>query len=92
MIIQKDKYKNDSIKHLKNNYPDKIKNFEAVLPNYMGKNDLKILKKDCRDKWKYLIKKLAYQYEFFNCIDDYQEPVDNLEKGDFFNKLKKQMS
>ena len=54
----------------------------------MGENDLKILKRGFPDKWKYLTKKLAYSYEYFNCIEDYQKPVDGLEKKDFFSKLK----
>ena len=40
------------------------------------------------DKWEYLNKKLVYPYELFNCPDDYQKPVNNLEKEDFFNMLK----
>ena len=44
----------------------------------MGENDLELLKTEFPDKWNYLTKKLAYQYEFFNCIEDYQKPVDNL--------------
>ena len=52
------------------------------------KTILKILKTGFADKWKYLTKKLAYPYECFNSIDDYQKPVDNLEKKDFFSKLK----
>ena len=32
--------------------------------------------------------KLAYPYEYFNSIDDYQKPVDNLKKEHFFSKLK----
>ena len=54
----------------------------------MGENDLKILKTGFPDKWKGLTKKLAYPYEFFNCIEDYQKPVNNLKKEDFFSKLK----
>ena len=54
----------------------------------MGQNDRKILKTGFPDKWKFLTKKLAYPYEYFNSIDDYQKPVDNLEKKDFFSKLK----
>ena len=53
----------------------------------MGENDLKILKTGFPDKLKYLTKKLAYTYEFFNCSEDYQKPVDNLKKEDFFSKL-----
>ena len=49
---------------------------------------LKFLKTGFPDKWKYLTKQLAYPYEYFKSIDDYQKPVDNLKKEDFFNKLK----
>ena len=54
----------------------------------MGDNDLKLLKTTFLDKWEYLSKKLAYPYEFFNCIEDYQRSVHNLKKEDFFSKLK----
>ena len=54
----------------------------------MGENDLKILKTGFPDKWKFLTKKLAYSYEDFSSIDDYQKPVDNLKKKDFFSKVK----
>ena len=77
-----------TIKNLKKYYPDKTKNLEEALLNYMGENDLKKLKTGFPDKWKYLTKKLAYPYECFNCIEDYQKPVDNLKKEDFFSKLK----
>ena len=40
------------------------------------------------DKWKILSKNLAYPYEYFNSPDDYQKPVNNLRKADFFSKLK----
>ena len=72
---------------LKKDYPEEIKNLEALL-DYMGENDLKILKTGFPNKWKYLINKIAYPYEYFNSIDDYQKPVDNLKKEDFFSKLK----
>ena len=77
-----------TIKELKKDYPEEIKNLEEALLNYMGENDLKILKTGFSDKWKYLTKKLAYPYEYFNSIDDYQKPVDTLKKEDFFSKLK----
>ena len=77
-----------TIEDLKKDYTDEIKNLEEALLNYMGENDLKILKIGSPDKWKYLTKKLAYPYEYFNSIDDYQKPVDNLVKKDFFSKLK----
>ena len=75
-IVEEDK----AIKDLKKNHPDKIKNLEEALLNYMGENDLKILKSEIPDKWKYSTKKLAYPYEDINSIDDYQKPVDNLKK------------
>ena len=34
-----------------------------------------------------IFKKLAYPYHYFNSINDYQKPVDNLKKEDFFSKL-----
>ena len=45
------------------------------------------MKREFPDEWRYL-KKIAYQYEYFKSIDDYQKPVDNLKKEDFFSKLK----
>ena len=51
-------------------------------------DDFKILKKEFPDKWRYLYKKLAYPYQYFNSIDEYKKPVDNLKKEDFFSKLK----
>ena len=82
-IIEGDK----TIKNLKKGYPDKIKTLEDAF-FYTGENDLKILKTGFPDKWDFLIKKLAYPYEYFNSIDDYQKPVDNLIKEDIFSKLK----
>ena len=55
----------------------------------MGENDLKNLKTGFPDKWKCLAKKLSCPYEFFNSIEDYQKPVNNLKKEYSFNKLKK---
>ena len=54
----------------------------------MGENDPKNLKTEFPDRRKNLTKILAYPYEIFNCIDDYQKPVDNLKKKDFFSQLK----
>ena len=51
-------------------------------------DDFKNLKKEFPDKWQYLNRKLAYPYQYFNSIGDYQKPVDSLKKEDFFNKLK----
>ena len=72
-----------TIKDLKKDYPDEIKILEEALLDYMGENDLKILKTGFPDKCKYLTKNLAYPYEYFNSIDDYQEPVDNIRKRTF---------
>ena len=51
-------------------------------------DDFVFLKKEFPDKWQYLSKKLGYPYEYFNKIDDYKKPVDNLQKEGFFSKLK----
>ena len=77
-----------TIEDLKKDYPNEIEKLEEVLLNYIGENDFKLLKTEFPDKWKYLAKKLAYPYEYFNRIDDYQKPADNLKKEDFFSKLK----
>ena len=66
-----------TIEDLKKDYPDEIEKLEEALLNCMGENDLKIFEQGFPDKWKYLTKKLAYPYEYFNSIDDYQKPVDN---------------
>ena len=31
---------------------------------------------------------MAYPYQYFNSIDDYKKPVNDLKKEDFFSKLK----
>ena len=86
-LIDKTK-RNQSISTLKKKYPDKINELEEILLNYFGEHHLKILKTEFPDKWKYLTKKLAYPYEYFNSIEDYKKPVDNLENKNFFSKLK----
>ena len=53
----------------------------------MGESYLNFLKTGFPDKWKYLTKKLAYPYEYFNCIDVNQKHVDTLKKENFFSKL-----
>ena len=45
-----------------------------------------ILKEEFPDKWQYLNKKLAYPYEYFNSIDGFKQPVNNLKKENFFSK------
>ena len=88
ILFEENEYKNDSIRDLKEDYPDKIEKLEEALLNYMGENDLNLLKTEFPDKWKYLTKKTAHPYEYFSTIDDYQKLVDNLKKEDFFSKLK----
>ena len=66
--------------------------FQSMILDGLVKNlnedDFKILKKEFRDKWQYLNKKLAYPYEYFKSTNDYKKPVDKLKKEDFFSKLK----
>ena len=54
----------------------------------LDEDDFKILKKEFPDKWQYLNKKIAYPYQYFNSINDYKKPVNDLKKEDFFSKLK----
>ena len=51
-------------------------------------DDFKNLKKKFPDKCQLLNEKLSYPYQYFNSIDEYKEPVDNLKKEDFFTKIK----
>ena len=60
-----------TIKHLKEDYPNKIEKLEEVLLNYIRENDPKLLKTEFPDKRNYFTKKIAKQVEFFICIDDY---------------------
>ena len=84
--------RNKSTSDLKKKYPDKINELEEAFLHYIGENDLKILKTEFPDKWRYLTKKLAYPYEYFNSSEDYNKPVNNLENKDFFSKLKNKCS
>ena len=54
----------------------------------LDEDDFKILKKEFPDKWQCLIKKLAYPYQYFNSINDYQKPFDKLKEEDFFSNIK----
>ena len=87
-IVNKKVEDDKTINDLKKDYPNEIKNLEEALLDYRRENDLKILKSGFPVKWKYLTKKLAYPYDFFNCIEDYRKPIDNLKKEDFVSKLK----
>ena len=70
----------DSYRFLSESLDELVKNLDE--------EDFKILKKEFPDKWQYLNKKLAYPYQYFNSINDYQKPVNNLKKEYFFSKLK----
>ena len=59
----------DSYRFLSNSFDKLVKNL------YEG--DFVILKKEFQDKCQYLNKKLAYRYQYFNTIDDYQKIVNN---------------
>ena len=78
-----------TIEELKKYYPNKTEKLNEALLNYMGENDLKNLKTEFPEKRRYLTKKLAYPYEFFSCIEDYQKSVENIKKEDFFSKFEK---
>ena len=52
VLIKEDKYKNYSIKNLNKGYPDNIIELEEALLNYMGENDLILLKTEFPEKWK----------------------------------------
>ena len=47
-----------TIEDLKKDYPEKNRNLEEALLNYMGENNLQILKTEVPDKWNFLTKKL----------------------------------
>ena len=73
---------------MKKYYPNEIEKIEESLLTYMGENDLKLLKMEFPEKWKYSTKNVAHSYEYFNTINDYQKPVDNLKKEIFFRNSK----
>ena len=83
---------NRTIEDLEKDWPDRNKELENALLDFMGENDLKNLKDEFGNKWKNLTKKLAYPFEFFNSIDDYQKPFTDLKKEDLFIKLKNKCS
>ena len=86
-IIKEDRY-NDSITDLKTDHPNEMKKLDEPLLNYMGENDPKLLKTGFPDKWKFLSKILVLPDENFDSINDYQKPVDKLNKEYFFSKKK----
>ena len=77
-----------SIGNLQRDFPYKLEKLEEVSYNYRSANDLKILKTEIPEKWKFFDKKLAYPYECFNSINDYQKPENKFEKENHFGKFK----
>ena len=51
-------------------------------------DDFEFLAKEFPDKWEYPHKKLAYPYEQFKNLEDYQKSANRSRKKDFFSKLK----
>ena len=51
-------------------------------------DELTLLEKEFPSNWELLNKKLAYPYEYFKSLDDYNLPVTNLVKESYFSKLK----
>ena len=62
----------DSYRFLSESLDKLVKNLDL--------DDFIFLKKEFPDKWQCLNKELAYPYQYFNSIDDYQKPVDNFEE------------
>ena len=73
-------------------FPDQIENLEEALNNYRSENDPKILPTEFPDKESYSGKNSAYPYEYFNSINEYQKPGNNLKKEDLFCKSGKYLS
>ena len=85
-IEEEEEEEDGTIKDIKKDYTEENIKLEEVLPKTIGENDLKILKTEFPDKWKFLTKKLSYPYDCSESIDDYQKPVDNIKQEDFFSK------
>ena len=64
--------KGKTIEDLNKDNPNEIGELVEASFICMGENDLKIFKTEFPDKWKKLTKELEYPYEFFNCIEEYQ--------------------
>ena len=65
---------------IKKEFPDEIEKLEEALNNYISENDLKILGTEFLDKKNFLTKHLAYPFEYFNSVDDFKIPADNVKK------------
>ena len=54
----------------------------------LDNNDFDSFEKEFPGKWECLNKRLAYQFESFKSIADYQKPVNKLKDENFFSTLK----
>ena len=77
ILMKEGRYNYDSFKNLKKKDQDKTGKSEDALTIYKREKSLKILKPEFPQEEKTLTKKLAYPYQYFNCLDDYQKPVTN---------------
>ena len=77
-VVNETEEKDRAIKDIKKDHPKEITKLKEAFFDYMGENDLKLLKQEFPDKWNYLTENLAYPYEYFKNLDDYQNPVDKL--------------
>ena len=69
ILIKEDMYKNDSIKDLKEDYPNRIEKFQVASLYYIGGSDFKILKTEFSDNmWKYLAKKISISIRIFQQV------------------------
>ena len=61
----------------KKDFPDEFHKLEESSKNFKSENDLKILETKFPAESYFLRKKLAYPYEYFENLDQYQNPVNN---------------
>ena len=73
---------------MRKDFPGEISNLEEALLNYIGENDLSLMKTEFPDKNKYLTEKMHIHMKYINTLDDYKKLDNNLKKQDFFCKLK----
>ena len=70
----------DSYKFLSYSLDESVEN--------LNNDDFISLKKESPDKWEFLNEKLAYPNEFFDNIDDYQKPVNDLKKEALYSNVR----
>ena len=62
------------IKDIEKDFPNEIEKLEEALNKYRIENDLRTLKTEFPDYWKYLNTELDYPNDFFSG-DNYQKPI-----------------